>query len=211
LNLQPPALRAAAAAKTVATPMTPALAAKPSRRPLAVAAVLVLTLAAGVGAWLLWHRSPPAPAASEPVAARPAAPLVTTPAAESSSSSQGSKAAEPAPSASAKAPQEDTKAATAGKDAPSRGGAAPELTARVKPAGVGGGSATPLVASNQGGRSLFSQADIPALLARADGYAGNGQYDRAISLYQVVLKIDPRNQSAREGLQRARGARGLRP
>ena len=69
----------------------------------------------------------------------------------------------------------------------------------------------PLEAISQSGRSLFTGADIPALLARADGYSGKGQYDRAISLYQEVLKIDPRNQSAREGLQRAREARGLRP
>jgi class 3 adenylate cyclase/predicted Ser/Thr protein kinase len=190
LNLEVPAPRTAGAAETVATPMTPALAAKRSRRPLAVAAVLVLALAAGVGAWLLWRRPPPA---------------------ESFPSSQESKPAEPAPIAAPKAPLGETKAAIAGKEAPSNGAAAPEVSARVKPAGAGGGSEAPLETSGQGGRSLFSQADIPALLARADGYAGKGQYDRAISLYQVVLKIDPRNQSAREGLQRAREARSLRP
>lgn len=184
LNLQPPAPRAAAAAETVATPMTPALAAKRSRMPLAIAALLVLALATAIGAWL-WRR--PTPAVSDSVAVRPA------------------------PSAPARAPQEEAKAANPGKEAPSKGGAAPEPSARVKPASAGGVAETPLETSSQGGRSLFSQADVPALLARADGYAGKGQYDRAISLYQVVLKIDPRNQSAREGLQRARGARGLRP
>lgn len=52
----------------------------------------------------------------------------------------------------------------------------------------------------------FYRSDIPALMSKADRYAGQGEYDKAIFLYRQILKIDPKNPSAREGLQRAQEA-----
>jgi tetratricopeptide (TPR) repeat protein len=57
---------------------------------------------------------------------------------------------------------------------------------------------------------MWSASDVPNLLATADSYAGRGEYQRAIFLYEQILKIDPQNVSARTGLQRAREARSLR-
>lgn len=57
---------------------------------------------------------------------------------------------------------------------------------------------------------MFSQAEIPSLLAKADGYAGRGEYQKAIFLYEQILRIDPQNTQARVSLQRARDARNLR-
>ena len=56
---------------------------------------------------------------------------------------------------------------------------------------------------------MFTHEDVPNLLAKAEAYAGRGEYDKAIFLYQEILRIDPKNSSARDGLNRAREARGL--
>jgi len=48
---------------------------------------------------------------------------------------------------------------------------------------------------------------VPGLLSRAQRYAGRGEYDKAIVLYQEILSIQPSNGEARQGLQRAREAR----
>lgn len=56
----------------------------------------------------------------------------------------------------------------------------------------------------------WSQGDIPVLLARADTYLGRGEYQKAIFVYEQVLRIDPANARARLSLQRARDARSLR-
>jgi class 3 adenylate cyclase len=61
----------------------------------------------------------------------------------------------------------------------------------------------------EAGSSLFTREDVPNLLAKAEAYAGRGEYDKAIFLYQEILRIDPKNGSARDGLNRAREARGL--
>ncbi len=57
------------------------------------------------------------------------------------------------------------------------------------------------------GRGMFSADDVPGLLSRAQRYAGRGEYDKAIVLYQEILSIQPSNGEARQGLQRAREAR----
>lgn len=57
---------------------------------------------------------------------------------------------------------------------------------------------------------MWTQADVPNLLLKADGYAGRGEYQKAIFLYEQILRIDPQNASARQGAQRARDARNLR-
>jgi len=56
----------------------------------------------------------------------------------------------------------------------------------------------------------WSQADIPVLLTRGDTYLGRGEYQKAIFVYEQVLRIDPTNARARLSLQRARDARSLR-
>jgi serine/threonine-protein kinase len=62
----------------------------------------------------------------------------------------------------------------------------------------------PAVHRSQG---MFSADDVPGLLSRAQRYAGRGEYDKAIVLYQEILSIQPSNGEARQGLQRAREAR----
>lgn len=56
---------------------------------------------------------------------------------------------------------------------------------------------------------MWTQADIPNLLVKADGYAGRGEYRRAIFLYEQILRIDPQNAAARVGLARARESRNI--
>jgi hypothetical protein len=49
----------------------------------------------------------------------------------------------------------------------------------------------------------FSPAEISSLLAKADQDAGDGRYDRAIFEYQTILKSEPGNAQAKDGLARA--------
>ncbi|HUQ50348.1 MAG TPA: protein kinase [Terriglobales bacterium] len=62
----------------------------------------------------------------------------------------------------------------------------------------------------EGGGQMWSAQDVPNLLGKANMYAGRGDYQKAIFLYEQILRIDSRNQNARDGLQRAREARNLR-
>ena len=57
---------------------------------------------------------------------------------------------------------------------------------------------------------MWTRDDIPDLLRKADNYAGKGEYGRAILTYREVLRIEPGNVAAREGLQKAREAQNLR-
>jgi tetratricopeptide (TPR) repeat protein len=57
---------------------------------------------------------------------------------------------------------------------------------------------------------MWSLSDVPNLMGKADGYAGKGDYQKAIFLYEQILKVDPQSRAAKEGLQRARDARSLR-
>jgi len=61
-------------------------------------------------------------------------------------------------------------------------------------------------APEEGGSGVFSRQEIPALLAKADGYAGRGDYHRAIIVYQEILKVEPKNAAAREALGRVKEA-----
>ncbi len=56
------------------------------------------------------------------------------------------------------------------------------------------------------GSGVFSRSDIPSLLEKADAYAGSGQYQKAIFVYQEILRVDAKNSAARDGLRRAREA-----
>jgi len=51
--------------------------------------------------------------------------------------------------------------------------------------------------------TTYSSSDISLLISRADRLAGDGHYDRAITMYRAILKQDPRNVPAQEGLKRA--------
>ena len=60
------------------------------------------------------------------------------------------------------------------------------------------------------GSSMWSREDIPDLLRKADGYAGQGDYHKAIITYEEVLRVDPKNAPAHDGIARAREAQGIR-
>jgi eukaryotic-like serine/threonine-protein kinase len=60
------------------------------------------------------------------------------------------------------------------------------------------------------GSGMWTRDDIPDLLKKADGYAGKGEYGRAITTYREVLRIEPGNAAARDGIQRAREAAQIR-
>ena len=48
----------------------------------------------------------------------------------------------------------------------------------------------------------FTSREIPQLLRRADADAGAGNYDQARRAYEIVLKLDPGNATAKQGLHR---------
>ena len=50
----------------------------------------------------------------------------------------------------------------------------------------------------------YTQAELRNLVFKADHLAGNGEYDEAISLYEIVLRNDPKDAEAHRGLARAR-------
>jgi tetratricopeptide (TPR) repeat protein len=60
------------------------------------------------------------------------------------------------------------------------------------------------------GSGMFSAADVPDLLRKAAAYSGRGEYHKAIITYEEILRVDPRNVAAREGLARARQVAKIR-
>ncbi len=56
---------------------------------------------------------------------------------------------------------------------------------------------------DKGNGMTFTSAELNALVAMADRDSGNGQFDKAIREYQAVLKREPGNVQAKEGLARA--------
>ena len=49
----------------------------------------------------------------------------------------------------------------------------------------------------------FTPAEISSLIAHADRDSGNGDFDKAISEYRLVLSREPSNELAKQGLARA--------
>ncbi len=58
--------------------------------------------------------------------------------------------------------------------------------------------------------SMWTREDIPDLLGAAESYVKKAQYQKAFTAYQEVLRLDPANQSAQDGLRRAKSALGLK-
>ncbi len=82
---------------------------------------------------------------------------------------------------------------------------APELTAPVRKRGRTRASKEleRLDAEETDSSGMFTRRDIPAMLSKADGFYGQGDYKSAIIYYQQVLRLDAHNQAARDGLRRA--------
>lgn len=51
----------------------------------------------------------------------------------------------------------------------------------------------------------FSRQDVPDLLRQADSYESRGEYRLARYEYRLVLRLEPNNLHAREGLRRLLG------
>ena len=49
----------------------------------------------------------------------------------------------------------------------------------------------------------YTEAEIDHMIARADKLAGDGSYDKAIFIYNMVLKQEGRNSAALSGRDRA--------
>ncbi|MGH9650835.1 MAG: protein kinase domain-containing protein, partial [Terriglobales bacterium] len=169
----------------------------------ATTAVLVLAVAGVVG-WQKFGPSSPPPAAvasprSEPAPGLPAvkAPPVADPVKEATGTSKapaGEKAAAVTP-ASVTVTESRTRRV------------APPPEKPKEDTGSGAGRPAADEPSGPRGAGMFSAEDVPNLLARAHAYAGRGEYDKAIALYQEILNIQPSHAEARQGLQRAREAR----
>jgi hypothetical protein len=68
-------------------------------------------------------------------------------------------------------------------------------TASAKTSGAG---------TTRGSRGItFNPAEVSSLVAHADKDSGDGKFDKAIEEYRIVLRKDPANEPARQGLQRA--------
>ena len=77
------------------------------------------------------------------------------------------------------------------------------------------GSGDEEIAANDAGNSqtasgVFSQSDLQYLMSKADSYSGRGDYDKAIIVYRQILRKDPNNGAARDGLSRAQEAQAER-
>jgi serine/threonine protein kinase/class 3 adenylate cyclase len=91
---------------------------------------------------------------------------------------------------------------------PQRSANRPRVAAAVHRAAVV--EPAPTAAAPETGGQMWSLQDVPNLMGKADGYAGKGDYQKAIFLYQQILKVDPQSRAAKEALQRALDARNLR-
>jgi multidrug efflux pump subunit AcrB len=65
-----------------------------------------------------------------------------------------------------------------------------------------GRKATHETESSVAGYEGFTNKQIPQLLHRAEGDAGAGKYDDAKREYEIVLKLQPGNSTAQEGLRK---------
>jgi hypothetical protein len=167
--------------------------------------VAILVIAGGVVAWQKSQKSATEPATqtqSVPASQPPVTPALT-------GDTQTKAAAVSSPARSASAPSEPVSGEPA---LSSRGKRIAKALQRAEARNETKNAAPPepAPAPVQGGGGVWSQSDIPNLLSKADSYAGRGEYQRAIFLYEQILRIDPQNAGARSGLQRARDARSLR-
>ena len=62
--------------------------------------------------------------------------------------------------------------------------------------------------SGENTSGVYSQSDLQSLMAKADSYSGRGDYEKAIIVYRQILRKDPKNGPAREGLSRAQESQG---
>jgi serine/threonine protein kinase len=187
-----------------------------NRLPMIAGGVLALLLVgAGAGYVMMRTSGPvasPAPASSlstDPSTARESAPATDSvvPAAEGPAARSSPEG--PASRGTAK-PAVSPKGLPNAPSATRRGAIREALRERIEERRAAAGSETPSAPPPAAGGGLFSASDIPDLMMRADRYAGRGEYKRAIITYEEVLRLDPRNVAAREGLSKARAAAGFK-
>jgi serine/threonine protein kinase len=220
--------------KPAVTVRTPAAAVSGPRRRSSVwlPLVLVAVLAGGAGGW--WWYSSRLAKASSPVNKTESAPVQQPPPSVQTPPQPVEQVSSPPPQPATGAASVETKAPATSTPEGAEAAAAPE-TATAQPEAkktpprpqkkTRAAAPRPRQTSQEdnqkaasepdrgsepaAGSSLFTREDVPNLLAKAEAYAGRGEYDKAIFLYQEILRIDPKNSSARDGLNRAREARGL--
>ncbi len=201
--------------RTVSAPTPPP---PPKRHPgRIVAAVLLVILGLGAtGGFLGWRKiMQPLPAVPPVRAELPKPPVDAAPA------PADTPTAEPTPAEPAPPPApEDAKPAEPASEQAAEATAKevqPELAAKSKKEKAKAGRAAnkrsgdrPAANAFRAGDLLGTREDVPVLLSKADGYYGNGNYKTAAWMYEEILKIDPANAAAKEGLRRAREAQNVR-
>ncbi len=139
---------------------------------------------------------PPVAEAPAPVALAPVAPAAVGP-----KLPRVSPAAQPKPVAVVAEPVAAADSGEKPLSAKERRAQEKEELAAKKKAAAEGGEGDPK--APKGGAGLISAADINYLLSTAQKDAGDGKYDKAILEFQTVLKYEPSNAAAKEGLARA--------
>lgn len=196
-TVQIPGAAAAAAAPARAPVVTQAIPQPPAKSnaaTFAIAGLAILALA-GAGYAVLRRDSPQPPAQN----AAPAAQVVQAPSVQTTQQA----AAEPAsPSHTVSQPAEPKPAQETRPPKSLR----ERRREKIRQAIAAAVEAAPV----NSGSGMWTKDDIPDLLRKADAYSGRGEYVRAIATYREVLRIEPANAAARDGLQKAREAQGLR-
>lgn len=181
--------------------------------PLWTAVALLVLTAAGIAGWYRFYP----PARSTEVAAPRSEPAAPLPAVKAPPAQEPIKATPQGSESLAAGPAEasgDTKASEARPLAEpvlasSKEAAAPpeEKPREARKERLRDGAQPPVEPASDRRQGMFSSGDVPGLLARAHSYAGRGEYDKAIVLYQEILSIQPSHAEARQALQRARETR----
>ncbi|MCU1285861.1 MAG: hypothetical protein JWO13_2211 [Acidobacteriales bacterium] len=159
--------------------------------PWIAAGAAVLVLGAG---FLLWQKTQTTPRQEVPIAASTSE--------QSTAKPSGNQSAAPNATAPEEAPAATQRAVARTKTVAAQHHANPGETPAPPPA-------APVAAAEAGGQ-MWNLSDVPNLMGKADGYAGKGDYQKAIFLYEQILRVDPQSRAAKEGLQRAKDARNLR-
>jgi serine/threonine-protein kinase len=87
---------------------------------------------------------------------------------------------------------------------------APSVQERAEAAPAAKAPPEPAADAMQKSALIASREDVPLYLAKADGYLGKGDYKSAAYVYGEILKVDPQNQAAKDGLRRAKEAQQIR-